>query len=109
MTTNSPARPWWLDPLPEAAAKTDAATSGLSGAEAKTRLAKFGPNLFQDHQENPLWRQFLARFKNPLIILLLIVLPSLVPQLNIIQRFVLPPVEWATGQYLALARAVAGL
>ncbi len=72
MTTNSPARPWWLDPLPEVAAKTDSATNGLSGAEAKARLAKFGPNLFQDHQENPLWRQFLARFKNPLIILLLV-------------------------------------
>ncbi len=49
------------------------------------------------------------RFGFPLIILLLIVLPSLVPQFNIIQRFVLPPVEWATGAYLALAGAVAGL
>ena len=30
------------------------------------------PNLFRDHQEQPLWLQFLSRFKNPLVILLLV-------------------------------------
>jgi Mg2+-importing ATPase len=49
---------------------TDAA--GLSGSEAASRLVKFGPNLFRDHQERPLWLQFLSRFKNPLVILLLV-------------------------------------
>ena len=72
MTTDTPARPWWLDPLPAEASQADSAPGGLAAAEAKTRLAKFGPNLFRDHQETPLWRQFLARFKNPLIILLLV-------------------------------------
>ena len=42
-----------------------------------------------------------------LMILLLIVLPSLVPGLSIIERFVLPPVEWFYGHYIALADAVA--
>lgn len=62
---------WWLKPLtePNAALATDAA--GLSAEEARARLAKFGPNLFRDHQEQALWLQFLIRFKNPLIILLL--------------------------------------
>ena len=60
---------WWLKPLAEPQA-TDVA--GLSSAEAGSRLAKFGPNLFRDHQERPLFLQFLARFKNPLIILLLV-------------------------------------
>lgn len=46
--------------------------NGLSQAEAKVRLGKFGPNLFRDHEEQPLWRQFLARFKNPLVLLLLV-------------------------------------
>ena len=72
MTTDTPARPWWLDPLPAEASQADSAPGGLAAAEAKTRLAKFGPNLFRDHQETALWRQFLARFKNPLIILLLV-------------------------------------
>ena len=60
---------WWLKPLAEPQA-TDVA--GLSSAEAGSRLAKFGPNLFRDHQERPLFLQFLARFKNPLVILLLV-------------------------------------
>jgi Zn-dependent protease len=42
-----------------------------------------------------------------LMILLLIVLPSLVPSLSIIERFVLPPVNWLGAHYFALAEAVA--
>jgi Zn-dependent protease len=42
-----------------------------------------------------------------LIIVLLVVLPWLVPGLNIIQRFVLPPVMWVLQHYYALAAAVA--
>ncbi|MGA8052424.1 MAG: magnesium-translocating P-type ATPase, partial [Burkholderiales bacterium] len=37
-----------------------------------SRLAQFGPNLFQDHKEQPLWVQFLSRFRNPLVVLLLV-------------------------------------
>jgi len=44
----------------------------------------------------------------PLILVLLVVLPSLVPGFNIVGRFVLPPVNWMTQHYLALAQAVAG-
>lgn len=44
-----------------------------------------------------------------LMIALLIVLPWAVPGLSIIQRFVLPPVEWMIGHYLALADAVSEL
>jgi P-type Mg2+ transporter len=59
---------WWLKPLVEPS--FDA--TGLSGAEARLRLAKFGPNLFRDHQQRSLILQFLSRFKNPLVILLLV-------------------------------------
>ena len=72
MATETPSKPWWLEPPAEEAAETGSPASGLSSAEAKARLAKFGPNLFHDHQEQPLWRQFLSRFKNPLILLLLV-------------------------------------
>ena len=69
-TPDDPA--WWLQSLaePQAERATDAA--GLSSIEARARLAEFGPNLFRDHQEQPLWLQFLSRFKNPLVILLLV-------------------------------------
>jgi Zn-dependent protease len=44
----------------------------------------------------------------PLLFLLLLVVPYLWPSLGIVQRFVLPPVGWASEHYFALARAVAG-
>lgn len=71
MATETPSQPWWLE-APEGAAEPGASTSGLSSAEARTRLASHGPNLFRDHQEKPLWRQFLSRFQNPLVVLLLV-------------------------------------
>ena len=43
-----------------------------------------------------------------LVFLLLLIIPSLFPQANIIERLVLPPVEWISGHYMALARLVAG-
>ena len=63
---------WWLEPLVEPQAQQATDVVGLSSAEAGSRLAKFGPNLFRDRQERPLFLQFLARFKNPLVILLLV-------------------------------------
>jgi Zn-dependent protease len=45
----------------------------------------------------------------PLMFLLLLVVPWLFPQANIVRRVVLPPVEWAGGHYYALVKAVAGL
>lgn len=63
---------WWLKPLAECQRELVADSSGLSHTEALSRLAKFGPNLFRDHQERSLFLQFIFRFKNPLIILLLV-------------------------------------
>ncbi|MEI7430962.1 MAG: magnesium-translocating P-type ATPase [Betaproteobacteria bacterium] len=44
----------------------------MSAGEAKTRLARFGPNLFRESNEKSLLAQFLTRFKNPLVIILLV-------------------------------------
>jgi len=59
---------WWLKPQVEPTSDG----TGLSNNEARLRLAKFGLNLFRDHQQRSLILQFLARFKNPLVILLLV-------------------------------------
>ena len=69
-TPDDPA--WWLKPLAEVQTELAGNVAGLSSAEALSRLAQFGPNLFRDHKERPLWLQFLSRFKNPLVILLLV-------------------------------------
>jgi len=44
----------------------------------------------------------------PLLILLLIVIPSLFPQFGIVERFVLPPVDWLQERFFGLANAIAG-
>ncbi len=44
-----------------------------------------------------------------LVLVLIVVLPSLIPGFDPVGRYVLPPVEWLIGHYLALAGAVAGL
>ena len=59
---------WWLEP-PSAAANEAA---GLSRAEAKARLAKFGPNQFRERREKSLLLQYIMRFKNPLVVILLV-------------------------------------
>ncbi|HEX8225254.1 MAG TPA: site-2 protease family protein [Allosphingosinicella sp.] len=43
----------------------------------------------------------LARFGFPLLIFLLLILPWLVPQANIVERVVRPPVEWLLRWFLA--------
>jgi Mg2+-importing ATPase len=43
----------------------------LTTAEFRSRLAKYGENNASDVKTAPLWRQFLIRFSNPLIIILL--------------------------------------
>ena len=44
----------------------------------------------------------------PLLFLLLLVVPWLFPGLGIVEKVVLPPVEWLRGHYVALAVLVAG-
>ena len=63
---------WWLNPLIEQKLELATDEVGLTSVEARSRLSKFGPNLFRYHQEQPLILQFLSRFKNPLVILLLV-------------------------------------
>ena len=72
MPIESTLRPWWLEPLSAGRADRAAIEAGLSSAEAKVRLARFGPNLFRERQEQSLLVQFLSRFKNPLVIILLV-------------------------------------
>jgi Mg2+-importing ATPase len=72
MPIDSTLRPWWLEPL--SAGKADLATieTGLSSAEAEARLARFGRNVFRERQDKSLLLQYLTRFKNPLVVILLV-------------------------------------
>ncbi|WP_439668977.1 magnesium-translocating P-type ATPase [Cupriavidus necator] len=59
--------------LPVAALLEQVATSpnGLSSAVAASRLAQFGPNLIHGERKRALILQFLTKFRNPLVIILL--------------------------------------
>ena len=61
----SPQPPWWLEP------EATAADTGLDEAKALDRLATVGPNRLDEGHGPSALRQFLDRFRNPLIALLL--------------------------------------
>jgi Mg2+-importing ATPase len=74
-------RPFEKPPVPEdywnlaperAAEALSAGLTGLSVSEAAARLARYGPNDAAQRRHPPLWLQFLARFKNPLVLILLV-------------------------------------
>jgi Mg2+-importing ATPase len=65
MSQNQPTQSWWLN-------DHETTTVGLSSTEAKIRLSKFGPNLFREQHNTSLLLQFLSRFLNPLVIILLV-------------------------------------
>ncbi|MGE5169862.1 MAG: magnesium-translocating P-type ATPase [Rudaea sp.] len=61
---------WWRRPLAELARDVGASTAGLSAAAARERLRRYGANQFRDRPERPAIVQFLLRFRNPLVMIL---------------------------------------
>ena len=71
MPIDTTLQPWWLKTGSDDNADLLNEINGLSSDEAKTRLAKYGPNTFNEKKDSSLVIQYLLRFKNPLIIILL--------------------------------------
>ena len=46
--------------------------AGLTTAEVQSQLTRYGPNTAAAVKRSPLWLQFLARFRSPLVIILLV-------------------------------------
>ncbi len=63
--------PFWQIPVATLLEQMAASRDGLSSAEAALRLAQFGPNLIHGERKQALLLQFLVKFKNPLVIILL--------------------------------------
>ena len=62
-----PRLPWWLNSPPA----TDPLT-GLSAQQAAQMRRRYGENRFMQRREPPLLRQYLAHFRNPLVLILLL-------------------------------------
>src|SRR5512139_1763205 len=61
----------WQQPLADLLAMLDSRPDGLDEAEATARLARVGPNLLHPRAERALLLEFLAHFRNPLVLVLL--------------------------------------
>ena len=62
---------FWQLPVTALMEHLNSSPDGLSSAEAALRLAHFGPNLIHAERKRALFLQFLAKFRNPLVIILL--------------------------------------
>ena len=62
----------WKEPADRLVIRLATTPAGLDTAEAQSRLATYGPNTAGTVKRLPLWLQFLARFRNPLVIILLV-------------------------------------
>jgi len=68
---SSPSSPaWWTGGADKLGIATEGL--GLSTLEADQRLAQFGPNAFRPQAAHALLWQFVSRFRNPLVVVLLI-------------------------------------
>ena len=62
----------WKEPVSQLLTRLATTPAGLNTAEVQSRLATYGPNDAATVKRSPLWLQFLARFRNPLVIILLV-------------------------------------
>jgi len=63
---------FWQQSASELLVHLNATHAGLTGSEVAGRLKQFGPNELRPPRKRALALQFLAKFKNPLVILLLV-------------------------------------
>lgn len=63
---------WWLVSIDDLNLNVLSNKNGLSHSEAAARFAQFGPNIVSAVKKRHLLLQFISRFRNPLVILLLV-------------------------------------
>jgi Mg2+-importing ATPase len=63
---------FWQLPIAALLEQLHASPDGLSSTEAAARLIRFGPNLIHGDRKQALLLQFLSKFRNPIVIILLI-------------------------------------
>jgi len=69
---------FWQRPLDDLLASLRTGPQGLAEAEAATRRAAVGPNTLRPHRERAVILEFLSRFRNPLVLMLLVLFVLLV-------------------------------
>jgi Mg2+-importing ATPase len=62
----------WQEPVDRLLKRLATSAAGLDSTEVRSRLITYGPNDAATVKRSPLWLQFLAHFRNPLVIILLV-------------------------------------
>ncbi|HXX80408.1 MAG TPA: cation-transporting P-type ATPase [Thermodesulfovibrionales bacterium] len=63
---------FWLKDIASLLEQLNSTSHGLGSSEATARLAQFGPNLLRPVRKRMLVLQFLAKFRNPLVLILMV-------------------------------------
>lgn len=72
------------------AAQFSNAETGLSAAEAASRLASVGPNKLDEEEKTPMWKRFFEQMADPMVIMLLVA-----AAISVITGFIQGEPEWA--------------
>lgn len=72
------------------AAQSSNAETGLSVAEAASRLASVGPNKLDEEEKTPMWKRFFEQMADPMVIMLLVA-----AAISVITGFIQGEPEWA--------------
>jgi P-type Mg2+ transporter len=67
---DQPPLAFWSLSTPEMLQQLQATQAGLTGAEARQRLARYGSNLLKPHKRSDVLTLLLAQFKSPIILIL---------------------------------------
>ena len=62
---------WWRAPLADLQRELETEGGGLTDEQAAQRLKRYGQNSFRKDRARPLVLEFLSRFRNPLVLILL--------------------------------------
>jgi Mg2+-importing ATPase len=70
--TNAAANAWWAGPRDALIRRLDSGVDGLAAKEAARRLREVGPNRLEQESRRAVVLEFLSRFRNPLVLILLV-------------------------------------
>ncbi|WP_026259056.1 magnesium-translocating P-type ATPase [Uliginosibacterium gangwonense] len=71
-STPEPNSAFWQSPVADVLKQMGARQEGLNNGEVAARLQQFGPNLIHGERKRAVILQFLTKFRNPLVIILLV-------------------------------------
>jgi Mg2+-importing ATPase len=64
--------PFWSEPAEDLLARLNSTSHGISTADARARLARYGPNVIRDEDQPGVLRLLIRQFSSPLVLILVV-------------------------------------